>query len=128
MEETKIRAVVKEPSKEAQEKEIEVSLEKLQGLVKGLIEIVPFPGKEGLDIVLNEEGKLINMEPNVYLPEYSDMAVGPIVVIGFGDEQGEHRGLTEEEITKVKGYLEKNDARTYKGNIQSYFGFDSHIR
>ena len=127
MPEAKVKALVKEAGKEAEIKEITIKLEDLQKLVKGMIEIIPFPGIEGLDIILNEEGKLINLDPNILIPEYNDMAVGPIIVLGFDEDKGDHRSLSEEEIKKVKEYLKKNDAREYKGNIEDFLGVDFYI-
>ncbi|MFA7664035.1 MAG: DUF3846 domain-containing protein [Clostridia bacterium] len=127
MSEAKVKALVKEAGKEAEIKEITIKLEDLQKLVKGMIEIIPFPGIEGLDIILNEEGKLINLDPNILIPEYNDMAVGPIIVLGFDEDKGDHRSLSEEEIKKVKEYLKKNDAREYKGNIEDFLGVDFYI-
>ena len=127
MSEAKVKALVKEAGKEAEIKEITIKLEDLQKLVKGMIEIIPYPGIEGLDIILNEEGKLINLDPNILIPEYNDMAVGPIIVLGFDEDKGDHRSLSEEEIKKVKEYLKKNDAREYKGNIEDFLGVDFYI-
>ena len=127
MSEAKVKALVKEAGKEAEIKEITIKLEDLQKLVKGMIEIIPFPGIEGLDIILNEEGKLINLGPNILIPEYNDMAVGPIIVLGFNEDEGDHRSLSEEEIKKVKEYLKKNDAREYKGNTEDFLGVDFYI-
>jgi len=127
MPEVKVKSVVKEPGKEAEIKDITIKLENLQKLVKGMIEIIPFPGIEGLDIILNEEGKLINLDPNILIPEYNDMAVGPIIVLGFDEDKGDHRSLSEEEIKKVKEYLKKNDAREYKGNIEDFLKIDFYV-
>ena len=127
MAETKVKAIVKEPGKEAEIKEVIIKLESLQKIVKGMIEIIPFPEIEGLDIILNEEGKLINLDPNILIPEYNDLAVGPIIVLGFDEDKGDHRSLSEEEIKKVKEYIKKNDAREFKGKIEDFLGVDFHI-
>jgi hypothetical protein len=127
MAETKVKAIVKEPGKEAEIKEVIIKLESLQKIVKGMIEIIPFPDIEGLDIILNEEGKLINLDPNILIPEYNDLAVGPIIVLGFDEDKGDHRSLSEEEIKKVKEYLKKNDAREYKGNIEDFLKVDFYV-
>jgi hypothetical protein len=127
MSETKVKAIVKEPGKEGEIKEVIIKLESLQKIVKGMIEIIPFPEIEGLDIILNEEGKLINLDPNILIPEYNDLAVGPIIVLGFDEDKGDHRSLSEEEIKKVKEYIKKNDAREFKGKIEDFLGVDFHI-
>ena len=106
--EKKLKAVVKEPGKEAEVKEIETSLKSLQKIVNGMIEIVGFQGLENVDIVLNEEGKLTGEKPNIYLIEYEDILVGTFAVIGYDEEEGDHISLTEEQIEKVKEYIEEN--------------------
>ena len=79
-----MRAVYKEPGKPARILEVENELEPLQRLVQGYIEVsaqqLITPG-ETLDylMIMNEEGKLRNMEPNILGPW--DTYVGPIVCV-----------------------------------------------
>lgn len=115
-----IRVIVKEPGHKSTVKEMVVDLKSLQGIVDGMIEIVPMPNLDGVDIVLNEEGKLLGLDPNIHLPEYDDIAVGNIVVCGFEEETGGHRSLTDDEVKKAQAFLEKNDADGFTGDISDF--------
>lgn len=124
-----IRVIVKEPGHKSTVKEMVVDLKSLQGIVEGMIEIVPLPNLDGVDIVLNEEGKLLELAPNIHLPEYNDLVVGNIVVCGFDEETGGHRSLTDDEVKKAQAFLEKNDADGFTGDILDFirvefFSFD----
>lgn len=103
----KIVAVVKEPGGAAKIKTIDNTLKSFQEIVGGYIECIPFPGIEELDIFLNEEGKLIGLNPNIYLREYKDIIVGTFFVVG-NDGEGDAISLTEEQIEKVREYIEEN--------------------
>ncbi len=125
--EKKLKAVVKEPGKEAEVKEIEISLKSLQKIVNGMIEIVGFPGLENVDIVLNEEGKLTGEKPNIYLIEYEDILVGTFAVIGYDEEEGDHISLTEEQTKVVLDYVKANDVANYKEEVEIYNKYNSFI-
>jgi hypothetical protein len=115
-----IRVIVKEPGHKSTVKEMVVDLKSLQGIVEGMIEIVPLPNLDGVDMVLNEEGKLLGLAPNVFLPEYDDLVVGNIVVCGFDEETGGHRSLTDDEVKKAQAFLEKNDADGFTGDVLDF--------
>lgn len=77
-------------------------LKTLQGLVKGYIEVYsPLYSEEHGDYVLvcNDEGKLLNMEPNRLLCDENKCPVeliqGPFFLCKFGEDDFE--GLTDEE-------------------------------
>lgn len=125
-----IKAVVKEPGKAPEVREIENSLYGYQKLVEGYIESVPMPGKEDeMDLVMNDEGKMVGLDANIYVPEYRDMFVGTLVVVGVTTDL-KWRGLTAEEIEYAKQYLaahdcesgstyiEQNEDNSMKGKIQ----------
>ena len=80
-------AVIKMPGEEPEMREIENTLTALQALVGGYIETVRL--SKSIVIVINEEGRLRGMAPNVL------GLVGPMVCVGVADE--EFRGLTEGE-------------------------------
>ncbi len=103
----KIKAIIKQPYCKAYITEIENTLESYQKRVNGYIECVEMPNAEGIDIILNEEGKINGMQPNIYLPEYEDCVMGPIVIVGY-DNKGRHKGLTDKQISIVMDYLNKN--------------------
>ena len=80
-------AVIKLPGQEPETREIGNTLKQLQALVDGWIETVTL--SRDIVIVMNEEGRLRGMEPNVL------GFVGPLVFVGRdGDD---FRGLTERE-------------------------------
>ena len=81
---------------------INASLEAKQELVGGLIEVVPY---EDVLIICNEEGKILNMPPNVVF-EY-DYIAGDFFVIGDDYEHGDFKSLTKDEIEYYKNDLSK---------------------
>lgn len=91
----------KAPREVAEVREIPNTLKALQELVGGYIEATPFDGD--LRLVVNEEGKLMRLEPNVLAPTF-DVLVGPVVVTAY-DGKGDFRSLTEAEIYFSKEYL-----------------------
>ena len=98
----KLRILYKEVGKEAIETYVENTLKAKQNLVGGLIEIVPF---EDVLLVCNEEGKLLNLKPNL-LFDY-DYIAGNCFVIGDDYQNADFRSLTDDEIQKYKIELEK---------------------
>lgn len=106
----KIKVLIKKPDCNPEIVEIENELRALQKIVCGHIESIYIPNLTNGDIVCygNEEGKLIGLEPNFPLADFSigiyDMVVGPVVFVGSTDE-GEDRSLSEEEIDKIKRYF-----------------------
>ena len=109
---SKITAIIKQPFSRPYVAEIENSLESYQKLVGGLIECIDMPNTNGIDIILNEEGKLNGMAPNVFLPEYYDCIMGPIVVVGFNPSRGNHLGLNNKQISEAMNYLNANHVRS----------------
>lgn len=98
----KIRILYKEVGKEPQIMFIENTLEEKQKLVGGLIEVVPY---EDVLIICNEEGKLLNMPPNLVF-EY-DYIAGNCFVIGDDYKNADFKSLTDEEILKYREELKK---------------------
>ena len=78
-----MKVIVKEPGESPKMVTIDGSLESLQRLVGGYIEHVEFTKQTG--ILVNEEGKLRKLEPNIILPE--DMLVGTVVFVGESGEE-----------------------------------------
>ena len=79
----KITVIVKNPGEPAEEREIPNTLEALQGIVGGYIETVRFASD--CTIVCNEEGKLREMEPNIFL--MGEMFVGPVILVGTRQDE-----------------------------------------
>ena len=98
----KIRILYKEVGKEPQIMFIENTLEAKQKLVGGLIEVVPY---EDVLIICNEEGKLLNMPPNLVF-EY-DYIAGNCFVIGDDYKNADFKSLTDEEILRYREELRK---------------------
>ena len=98
----KIRILYKEVGKEPQIMFIENTLEEKQKLVGGLIEVVPY---EDVLIICNEEGKILNMPPNLVF-EY-DYIAGNCFVIGDDYKNADFKSLTDEEIIKYREELKK---------------------
>lgn len=95
----KIRVVVKEPNEMAEILEVEDSLKSFQKLVGGLIESVRSVFPEPFSIYINEEGKLLELTPNIVLP-YGDWVAGTVVVLAH-TEDGGNQSLSEEEAGKI---------------------------
>ena len=104
MEKRKIKVIIKEPYKDAVVKEIVDDLKTIQGIVGGYIEVVSFPTVKGVDLVVNEEGKLDKLAGNFFIPHYEDCVVGACMITGYNDE-GEFISLTEDQIKKVSNYI-----------------------
>ena len=66
MREEKIRVLIVEPHKEAREEYIDNTLEAMQEIVGGYIEVLTllYPGEVRSVLICNEEGKLLNLEEN----------------------------------------------------------------
>ena len=84
--------------------EIEHNLSTLQNYVGGLIDIVEI--EEEVDIILNDEGKLLGLSPNLVLYEFRDIIVGDFLVVG--QKNGETISLSEEKIEK---YMKRFDLK-----------------
>lgn len=80
--------------------EIPNELERFQRIVGGYIEIVQLGN--GIVMVLNEEGKLMGLPPNIHIGH--DILVGVVIFVGVEGE--EFRSLTEEERRDVLEWLE----------------------
>ena len=86
-----------------------IPLEELQSAVGGFIERtdVRKPGCEGLDIWLNEEGKMNHLPVNVLatwlsdLWRYGDFVVGDVIVCATNGG-GDSIGLTEEQEKRLR--------------------------
>lgn len=82
----KLRIVIVEPGQYAREAEIDNTLQAEQAVVGGSIEVIyPWPDK-AVCIVLNDEGKVIPLEPNRGLLEYRDIVFGTFFVCGDNGE------------------------------------------
>ena len=83
----KIKAIIKRPDEEfGHIANISCTLENLQKIVGGYIETL-YLG-HGLILIVNEEGKLMNLEPNFRTARgfFADTIVGTAIVVGANGE------------------------------------------
>lgn len=90
-----ITVVIVEPKKPARVEVIQNELSVLQGLVGGYIECIR---EDGFDIIVNEEGKIFELEPNFALYGGNDFVAGTAVFAGVDYKKGEHKSLNTEQI------------------------------
>jgi hypothetical protein len=86
-----LTVITKEPGKAPEVQRIDNTLDVLKHLVGGWLESLPFPG--GLVMLCNEEGKLFGLSPNITMPQYQDIILGPIVITK-SDRKGDFTDLT----------------------------------
>ena len=77
-----VKVIVKYPGKDPEELVIPNELEAFQRLVGGYIETLPIAAD--MLAIVNEEGKLRGMEPNMIVR--GDLLVGPVVFAGVDGE------------------------------------------
>jgi hypothetical protein len=100
-----IKVLVKHPGKEPEVQEMETSLDAMQAIVGGSIELVPLSEESELDIYLNEEGKIEGLPFNIqYQPD--DIIVGTLFVVRSG-ENGSDVSLTDEDIAFATKWLQE---------------------
>lgn len=93
----KIKCLLVKPNEEPEVVEVENTLKALQGIVNGYIQAVPL--SKTSDLICNEEGKLLGLEPN--RPVGDDLIMGNFIIVG-NDGSGEFVSLSEENIEKYK--------------------------
>ena len=100
----KYKIVVKEPHQEAKVVTLEkIGFKTLQNVIDGDIQSLPLDAS--LDILVDEEGKLKNKEPNI-IHNNIMLLVGTIAIIGV--EAYDWRGLTANEIKRATKYLNEH--------------------
>lgn len=106
-----------EPGKPAYEKEIENTLESIQGEVGGGIFQVLYMD-DGAILCCNDEGKLLGMEMNRRL--YDDIICGPFFMVGDGGE--DFTSLTDEQLARYQEQFGKPEQfNEYEPNAQPWF-------
>ena len=107
---SKIRVLIVEPNKEPRQVRIEHTLKNLQKIVGGLIEFVEL--EHNVDLICNEEGKLLNLEFNRVVT--NDVIVGTFIIVG--QNKGETISLSRKQIRKYKKEFRlKNDEGVITG-------------
>lgn len=102
--EAKIKVVIVEPNKAARIEIINNELEIFQSLVGGYIEHIR---EEGYDIIINEEGKLIDLEPNFLIYGGNDYVAGTAIFVGVNYYDGEMKSLTPEQVFAIASQFDK---------------------
>lgn len=102
---------------EYEEREIDNNLKTLQDIVGGYIEYVDI-SQDGLQMIVNEEGKILDLEYNLGATLlfntthlYNDMILGNAIIVNTDDE-GENKSITKEDIDTVKELIVRE---FYKG-------------
>jgi hypothetical protein len=112
-----IKILIVEPMKEPCPAEIKNTLKGLQKVVGGLIE--PIPLEPGVDLVCNEEAKLLEMPGNRSLGR--DIIAGTFFVTGSNDE-GDFISLPEDKMQKYADMFQKPEIFT-KEQVEDTIGF-----
>lgn len=98
-----INVLVKKPGKEPEAIEIENELEPFQKAVGGFIEVIrPFPEEYHLLLICNEEGKWLNLRPNIVIG--TEIIVGTVLIVRENGE--EFASLTEQDMKTALAHLE----------------------
>ena len=113
---------------ELKEKEINNTLEELQKIVGGYIEIPLLGGvfkKNNIDTIINEEGKFIEgLKPEIALINGNTKQVLDVVygncIFASHDKEGNTIALNEEQIKVVKQELQMDITLTYQ-DVQKEF-------
>lgn len=90
-----MRAIIKEPRKEARIADVQNTLEGLQALVGGYIETCTI--FRGSTFIVNEEGRLLGLERNGLLD-----FVGTVLVVGVDED--EFVDLTDQQARELLSY------------------------
>lgn len=103
----KIRILIVEPNQEPKQVKIEHTLKNLQNTVGGLVEIVEL--EHNVDLVCNEEGKLLNLELNRKVG--NDVIAGTFAITG--QHYGETISLSRKQIKKYKKIFRLSNDKKY---------------
>lgn len=121
---SKVRIGLKEVGKDLIFKEVDGGYESISSIVGGLIEYIP-SGIEGLDIIINEEGKLKNMMPNLYYGE-NDVLCGNVIFIRNVDGDSASINKNDEDFL-MKAIpnitIPQKEAENILEHIDNYLGF-----
>ena len=113
----KIKVLIVEPEKEPYEKIIDNELETLQNIVYGLIEFIEM--EKGVDLIINEEGKIDGLPFNRYIT--NDVIAGTFIIAG--ERNGKTISLSDDMIKKYKEYFKLSNhehiIEMYKSKYES---------
>lgn len=100
-----MRVLMKVPGKDPQTIVITKSLGLLQQLVDGPIEVHTLT--DGLVMIVNEEGKLKNLEPNFYVDRLKDTILGTAIFCGKDGE--DFTDIDEHDLTVLQTFFSLED-------------------
>lgn len=100
MEDKTIRVVIKSPGHSPVVREIPNTLKAIQTIVEGYIQVISSEYQDCL-IILNEEGKLMGLDPNFMF--CGDLLVGTVVFVGDGGD--DFISLTDEQVDLIMNDL-----------------------
>lgn len=96
-----MRIIYKEPGKEPRTMIVPNTLKMLQDLVGGYIETLKIA--DNVVMIFNEEGKLLDLEPNFFVGAIGDVILGPVVIC---EEDGEDfASLSDYNVELIGGIL-----------------------
>ena len=103
----KIKVIIKRPDEQyGHVTHISARLENLQNTVGGYIETVPVI--KGVLLICNEEGKLRDLEPNMWL--YGDLIRGTVIICG---QDGEEFGDIPISLQQWKIIVDQQEKRIF---------------
>lgn len=102
----KIKVVILEPNEVPRIETIDNRLETLQAIVGGDIELIP---TNDYDILVNAEGKFIDLEPNFALYGGRDFVAGTAIFISTDYETEDFTSLPEEQIKFITGIFKRRE-------------------
>jgi len=108
-----IKVILVEPDKEPIVIEIKHSLNTLQSIVGGYIDMVEID--ENIDIILNDEGKILGLPLNRFIFKDSDIVAGTFLIVG--NTGGKTVPLNEAQIKK---YIDIFKLEKHKYKIEDF--------
>ena len=83
------------------------NLHEFQRIVKGNIEIISCPDLQGIDIICNEEGKVMSLPLNRSLTDNHEVydIVAGTMILAADDKDGKTIGLTEKQLFDAYNYF-----------------------
>jgi len=93
-----LQVVFKKPNEKPTQMEIEDTLEKLQELVEGYIELIPANDDKSILMIVNEEGQLKGLEPNIWIG--NTCIVGNVVFVQ-NKFDSEFHSLTDDMVKAI---------------------------
>lgn len=103
----KLKVLYKKVGQEPELLEINHTLNEMQNLVDGLIEVVPY--KNNILLVCNDEGKLLNMKVNILFD--NDCIAGDCFFVGDDYKNASFKDLTDKQVEEIKEMLEQRSVK-----------------